>query len=632
MPNSQSQDGVFSLADLSMGFATYYQSILFGIVVTFVWAFFWVRFVRDEEGQALPPSFAAKLFFALSLVLVYIGLVIIGFLAPRFISGLALPILNDMPENFLRHVPLLAIIAMAAFYSIPQIKDVAQRFAIILHNAQYRKRDEMILQQHLERCGFAPSELEIDQNRNYIQQFNVYLTDRETGIIKSETIGAWRKVSTLLRIIDEDLKSSYGILSVKEREEVARIEEAHRRKTHLAMSIIRMLDQMEAHNNSEQKLTQIASLLSDASHKDRNEVLRAEDFAKQIILQLGQNGGPDFGKPLRLSSQQMREYFSQIERYFAAEYQIILRDVSSIAAKIILRAGDKAPERLDAVKASGFVGLGQIEKVNFDRVIWVLLSTWATVFAGMTFSTLLSGRQVMNPELLVRISVVVSIAVLIGAIWGSRRSLIETRTTPWSSYLIAGFIAVAGFCIVHGSRYLIDPTGTLADMAKRIPEARNWNFIDYLAQILPFAFSVFFLAIGICRLARIAQWPWAAEGGLGERLSDGLVIGLIYTAGGLAALTAHYMFGTAMGEGIRKMAESGGFPFRLLWFQGTNLVVGFIIGALIIRDVRRIAHSHVIQSPVSRKVGAGVQEVTQMDETVPKLVSETPAAGQLAPH
>jgi len=233
------------LAALSTGLESSYPTIMFGIGVTFIWGFVWAGVMRDQENQPLPSSFAAKLFFALSLSVLYLALVIGGFLAPGILQHLKFLGLNDLPENIVRQIPLFVIIFMGALYSLPQVKDIAQRYAILLHNAQYRYSDEIVLQRHFQTCAFAPSQDELSSNIDYIRQFDVYITDRDHASLKLDAVSAWRKVASLLRLLEDECRASNSVLSAAEREEVARLAEAHRRKTQLAMNIVRMVEHLE---------------------------------------------------------------------------------------------------------------------------------------------------------------------------------------------------------------------------------------------------------------------------------------------------------------------------------------------------------------------------------------------------
>ena len=72
-------------------------------------------------------------------------------------------------------------------------------------------------------------------------------------------------------------------LSGEDRLELARLEAAHQRKTSLAVSIIRVLNDLGSEAENSAKLARVTELLSSAAHTDRERVLDAEAVAKTII-------------------------------------------------------------------------------------------------------------------------------------------------------------------------------------------------------------------------------------------------------------------------------------------------------------------------------------------------------------
>ena len=73
-------------------------------------------------------------------------------------------------------------------------------------------------------------------------------------------------------------------------------------------------------------------------------------MALQIVNELElvhEAGGIHSTEPLRLSSKQIQQYIVQIESYLKAEYQLMLHDASRLAAKMIVRSGDRAAAQLD---------------------------------------------------------------------------------------------------------------------------------------------------------------------------------------------------------------------------------------------------------------------------------------------
>lgn len=626
------QDGT-----LIIHFKEFSGTILFGVGLTLIWSFFWPGWIRDDEGQALPRSSLARATFALSMGLLYLALVSAAFLAPAFFAGLQLPSLQFLVElveqtsggdtglkGLLKHAPFGVLILMGVLYNIPQVKEMFERWAYFLHASQYSKGDERLLQEHFQRCDFDISDAEVGLNQDYIEQFDVYVIDNDSQLIKDRTLDIWRKASALLRFVRKDLDGESPILGKRERAEVEALEEAHRRKTQLAMNIIRVLDQMERTSEEGRRVARIASALSDAPHRDRDAVIQAEELAQHIAAAEAQAAQDGFQRPVRLSSRQLGEYISQIGSYFFKEYQIILRDAARLASRAIVRAGDEAPARLDTARYSGFEGLGQIERASFDTVLWTLMMTWATVVMSFVAASFAMGRE-MQLSLIVSIAMTVAIATTIGSMWASRRVLVERRTTPWSSYLAAGFAAVAMFCVVHAIRFSWNPAAAVERIAERTPSAESWTLPVFLFQILPFSIGLVFLVAGICRLVRVPSWSWTGGSALKERLTDGLFLAAIYAIGSIAAFMTHIALGTAFGERLEKALADG--SLRFLVMMAMNGTVGFVVGAAIVRDVRRIAHSHVLARPAGMDQGAAARpDPVPLPESLPsKSLTGLPA-------
>jgi chemotaxis regulatin CheY-phosphate phosphatase CheZ len=585
-------DNAFALAEAS-GVAKFLSTnadlILFSGVVVAAYALFRLTQVRDADGQKLPHSFTAKLFFVLTHIVAY--LFILGFClySPNILSKLPGGFPDAIPDELRQQLPLIAVIAVGALLTIPQIKDLDREYAILLHSAQHKRADEDALRVHLASCPFRPSSKEIEEGLAYLRQFDIYITDSDAGM-HLDSVDTWQKVGSLLRMLKGEALRDNTVLSPADRQEIVRLDEAHFRKTKLAASLMRILDHMERGSQYGQRLTRVANLLGDASHRDRYRIGLAEDVAQQIMneIELAHAAGTDSGhEPLRLSSQQVQQYVVQIESYLKAEYQLMLQNASRLAAKMIVRAGDRAPEQLDEAKDAGFLGLGEIQEVNLDRVILVILATFPTVFFFFTLGALWSGRPA-RPELYISIATTISIAALIGAMWGSRRRFAQSREIPWSSYLGAGLVAVLGFIIVQCTRYFIDPAGVNPGDNATI------ELGQYLGSVLPWSASAAFVTIGICGLARVAEWPWFKTSAVVERSLDGLFLGLAYAIGQLAAYMFHAAFKTGFGIVIVKKLGEGDLDW--IWSSSVRgFLIGFIMGFFIVRDVRRVSHSHVVE-------------------------------------
>lgn len=587
-------DNQFALGEASAVakfLAAQIELIFFAGAVVAAYALFRLTQVRDADGQKLPHSVTAKLFFVLSHVFAYLFILGLCLYSPNLLAKLPGGFPDAIPEELRQQLPLIAVIAVGALLTIPQIKELDRQYAVLLHSAQHKRADEDALRGHLVTCQFEPSHLEIEEGLAFLRQFDLYITDPDQGGMHIDSVDTWQKVSALLRMLKQEVLSDNSVLTPSDRQEIVHLEEAHFRKTKLATSLMRILDHMERGSQYEHRLTRVANLLGDASHRDRYRIGLAEDVAQQIMneIELAYDiGAHHEQEPLRLSSKQIQHYVVQIESYLKAEYQLMLHSASKLAAKMIVRSGDRAPENLDQAKGAGFLGLGEIQEVNLDRVILVILATFPTVFFFFTLSALWSGRQA-KPELYISIATTISIAALIGAMWGSRRRFAQAREIPWSSYLGAGLIAVLGFVIVQCTRYFIDPAG----VNPRSDEVMELG--QYLISVLPWSASAAFVTIGIGALARIDEWPWFKNRPAGERLLDGASLGLAYALGQLAGYLFHAAFKTGFGVVIVKRLGEGQLDW--LWSSSIRgMLIGFVMGFFIVRDIRRVSHSHVVQN------------------------------------
>jgi hypothetical protein len=566
------------------------QFLLIGLLLTLIFAFLRLNQIRDNQGERLPPSFAAKTFFLFTHILVYGTVVLLFVLSPEILKDISSLTGGSPFEPFLQQVPLLAVAATGLLFSLPQVRELEKNYAIFLHSSQHRTIDEDRLSEHLISCAFNPSELERRQNDNYLHQFNLYITDRDNSLVKLTSAEAWRKVNTILRQVRGSENWTHQILSAGDRKEIEHLEHAHRRKTALAVSIVRILSELGSEAETSTKLTHVKELLTSTVHGDRERVSEAEDLARTIIET---DTGAWQSKPIRISERQLMHYLSQIQDYFLVEYTLILQRLSRLAAKNVIRAGDLAEKRLQDLKAVGFDGLGTLENVTFDRVIWILILTWSVTFGLFSLRSAFTGTAPL-PPVIISISASFALSALIGSVWGSRRSLSEKRITPWSSYLAAGLIAVAGFYIVHSLRFLFNPEQALKPL-KRLLE--NPTFLDHLINIAPFALSPFLTTVAICRLARVRTWPAWPLLNFPDRIKDGLTLGTVVLTASLSTRFLHRYFQTAFGQ----IRPGPGEIWNLVLFQGAFFAVGFFIGLLIVREVRNISHSQIVAEATQAK-------------------------------
>ncbi len=577
------------------------QLLLVGLLLTLVFALLRLHQIRDSQGERLPPSFPAKTFFLLTHLFIYGVIVFLFVVSPEILKGTS-SITDGSPfEPFLQQVPLLSVAALGLLFSLPQVKELENNYAIFLHSAQHRSIDEDRLSEHLISCAYNPSEQERRQNDNYLHQFNLYITDRDNSLVKLTSAEAWRKVNAILRQLRGSDNWTHQILSAADRKEIEHLQLAHRRKTALAVSIVRILSELESEAENSSKLAHVRDLLTRTAHGDPERVSEAEDLARTII-ETDTGAWQAQAKPIRITERQLMHYLSQIQDYFLVEYTLILQRLSRLAAKNVIRAGDLAEKRLQDLKAAGFEGLGALENVTFDRVIWILILTWSLTFGLLSLRSCFTGTGTL-PQVIIAISSSFALSALIGSVWGSRRSLAEQRITPWASYLGAGLIAAGGFFIVHSVRFLLDP-GHALKILHRVTE--NPTFLHHLVNIAPFALSPFLTTVAICRLARVRKWPEWPSFDLPGRLKDGLVLGTVVLAASQSSWFLHKYFHTAFAH----LRHGSGSLGHSILFQGAFFAVGFFIGLLIVREVRNIAHSEVVLQAAQAPQGSVAAQPT----------------------
>jgi hypothetical protein len=154
----------------------------------------------------------------------------------------------------------------------------------------------------------------------------------------------------------------------------------------------------------------------------------------------------------------------------------VLRQAAELTALSIVYAGDLAPERLGELKKLGFQGLGRIEPVSFDRILWLF---FVISIGGFAIFYLLRYQQLKDVPganrtgLLLGLgmfSVTMAIAALIGSAFGSNKRYVHAQRTPWGAYFTAGLISAALFEIAHAVRLLLTtPDGIGSALGEVLP-------------------------------------------------------------------------------------------------------------------------------------------------------------------
>ena len=380
-----------------------------------------------------------------------------------------------------------------------------------------------------------------------LAELDIYITDGDTRGINLASVNTWRKTASLLRHVREWNAEEPRVLSQEEIRPAEEIEKAHGRKTRLAMDIIRMLESLREGGNSAVAISAVTDILAKASHGNRRGVAELEAKA-QAELENPSGGVSD--RPLRLSSSELQEHLKKIESYFHIEYRLLLERVSKLAAKSIIRAGDAAGERLDALKAGGFQGLGTISPISTNRILWLFLSV---AFGGFLIYYVLwypavlrrlTAIGITDPEMhrlqgqniLIAISVFVTciaFASMVGALFGSSSAQARAKDTPWGRYFAAGVVATVAFFFLQVVREFIIIGMNLsgAPLSQVDPVAR-------MVAVAPWFTLPFLTAFAICWLARQPHWRttfgWSfseSTTATFERAIDGLVLGLLMLPG-----------------------------------------------------------------------------------------------------
>lgn len=572
-----------------------------------LWAGFRPDMVRDIDGRRLPGSVSARLTFIILFVLGYVAIAAVLLLLPSMIekASASNSVITGMFGK-LENAPIVAMLMIFSLYSLAPFREIERNALAWMHDTRHLRKDATALSNHLVECDFTVTPEEQRENVRSLEQYEVYITDGNTGGINLESVVTWRKTASLLRRVRAWVAEDPRVLSEEEKDGIDDIERAHGRKTRLAMDIIRMLERVREGGDLATALSTVTDILARASHGNRRDVAELEE---QVQAELER---PAKVNPIRLTSSELHDYLKKIEGYFLVEYRILLERISKLAAKSILHAGVQAPERLDELKALGFQGLGGIRPLTTNRILWMFLSV--TVGGYLIYYVLwyrevldrlqkkvgLVGDQLATQgrAFLVGIAVFVTsiaLAAMIGALFGSNSANARAKETPWGRYLGAALIAAIAFFLMQGVRELVlfSVPGLLATPLtaegafNRIQLSAPWSVLPAMT------------ALAVAWLAR-ASLPASVVARLGARGSaimergiDGLALGALMVPSfaisiGLVELT---------GGKISPIFNSTFDPTII----GILCVVGFFVGSTVVREVRAAAHAQVV-APRAKKV------------------------------
>ncbi len=560
------------------------------LVLVLAWSMVRPNMIRDYDNRALPYNPTARIAFSVACAFAYLTL---AFTYLTFI-GVAERVTSMVPhagqfiEAFKGQPAMLAVVTLGGMLQFSVFRDIERSSAIWLHSRRHISDDLEKLRRHLEAGPFVPSVEERQKNRDSAKKHGIYVTDESIDVVGLVTFNKWRKASTLLRLVQEwNAAEDTRVLSPDDMKQLGDLQTSHDRKTELAMTIIKMVDEVQVHQGgeTEKALGAMLKVLTDTPHIDRDSVAAAEARAKIILS--GLTASEEFAKkPLRLTGEQLRNRLGQIEKYFDVEYQILLEQVSTLAARSVLIAGDKATDRLEQLSAAGVGGLGRIQKSNFNFILWMFL----VISLGGFLVMYLGYSRNMAPgmaEGLARFAFAMAIASLIGAIVGSRRRHAQAKDTPWGKYVTGGIFAGLAFIGISVLSNWIKTTLGVAPPPGQPP------FSVY--RMLPWALLPFLTTVAIARLARIPHWPqvkgidtfrW-----LYVRSADGLCVSLALLVAFSTAIALHPLLDIELSANLKKSMEGIWLPIPINW---TVQALGFLIGFTVVRDVRWAAHSTII--------------------------------------
>ncbi len=559
------------------------------LVLVLAWSMVRPNMIRDYDNRVLPSNPTARFAFSFACAIAFVSLA----LGYKLFIGAAENILTAMIpqgkgffENFKGQPAMLAVITLGGMLQFSIFRDLERSTLIWLHSRRHMSDDLNKLSRHLEDGPYSPSPAERQKHRDSVKRYGIYVTDESIDGVGLVTFNKWRKTSTLLRLVRtwndaEDTR----VLGSEDMKLLGVLETSHDRKTELAMAILKMVDEVQVHQGgeTEKALGAMLKVLSDTPHIDRDSVAAAEARAKIIFS----GSVEDLAKKqLRLTGEQLKNRIVQIERYFEIEYQIMMEQVSLLAARSVVLSGDKANDRLDQMKAAGIGGLGSIQQFNFDRIMWMFL----VVLLGGFLVMYLGYSNQLRPgmaEGLARFSFAMSIAALIGAIVGSRRRHSRVVVTPWNKYITGGITAGVAFIGISVLSNAIKES-----MGIPPPEGQP-PFSVY--RMLPWALLPCLTAIAIARLARIPHWP-SVRGivsyrWLYVRTVDGIFVSLALFVAFCIAFSLHSLMGIELSPNLKALADKAWLPIPIIW---TVQWLGFLIGFTVIRDVRWAAHSTII--------------------------------------
>jgi hypothetical protein len=585
------------------------EAMIFFTILVAVWAVARPTTIRDSDNRPLPPNLTARLIIVLMYALVYAGMVAAFMFGKGFVMNVISAAPNQIEaafKSFEHQSPLLALMALVGLQSLAPFREAERAFIVWIHSVRHLHGDVSTLVAHFQSCGFTPSDVEHQKNIDELARHNIFLTDPNTRGIDLPSLHAWRKLTTMLRRLRAWNKDKQRILSDAQMDLLDELEKAHARKTRLAAEILHLLQLVSTGKGAKEILSQLSALLAGASHSDRSSVAGMEQKLKDL---LGDDERAQ-SAPVRLSSNELQTFLSQIDGYFQVEYQILLRQAAELTALSIIYAGDLAPERLREMKKLGFQGLGRIEPVSFDRILWLFISITVGGFGILYVLRYAELSKVPGADqrgLLLGMGVfsfTMALAALVGSAFGSNKKYVHAPHTPWGVYFAASLMSVALFETAHAVRLLL--AGSVGSApGQALP----------LYHQLPWAVIPFVLTLGICLLARMSRWltptvllPTPVAQGVWERFWDGAAISFLMFLAYSAAIILHDVLNVPLPGSLKDAPYDPKIYLPLLLF-------GFLIGCVAARDARRAGLATIVElvKPIRAEAAGTSHSASQAD-------------------
>ncbi len=604
------------------------DAVIFFASIAAFWAFMRTAMIKDDEGRSLPPNLVARAAVVVLYLVGYFGLVALFSFGKPIVMHVIATLPNGVEAVFRGlddKAPFLALIALFGLNYLGPYREAERASVLALHSMKDLHGDTEALVAHLQSCTFRPSTAEIHMNLDFLAKHNVYLTDANTQLIDLSSVQAWRKVTTMLRLLSQWNVGTSRVLSKEQMGKLAEIERTHIRKTKLATDILKNIAHQAQDTKAALVLGELRLLLADTPHSDRRAVEEIEAKIKALIAERSQ-ANSNAEQPLRLSAAQLRDFIAQIDGYFRVEYQILLGQLADLTARSVIYARDSSAQRLKVLKDAGFTGLGKILPVTFDRVLWTCMTVTVGYFVLMyiTRFPVLAKQPNADPTGIVIGFIVfgltMSLAALVGGAAGSSRRSVEAESPPWGIYVLAGCAAVLLFFAAQSARLMLTtgPRGVAPGMAFPIERLAPWAIIPFVQTL------------AICRLARVRDWwtpeefgknPYLANGW--ERAVDGAIVALMMFFGYALAIIIHDVSGLSLPPSLLSS------PWSVVVF-GPTMMLGFLIGFVVVRDARVSSKATIIATNTDTEADAAPILPPMPSARALQIVSSKPQEAQTA--